>query len=122
MILVVDDDPLLRYLIQTTLETPVQRVVQAEDAEEALRLIGQCVPDVILLDFHMPGMSGMELAERLRAEAATASVPIIMLTGDAGGRVAAEAAGLAQFEFLTKPFSPMQLVQKVDAAMKLRKG
>jgi ribonuclease P protein subunit RPR2 len=104
-LLLVDDDAGLRALVRTTFELVDVDVEEAESAVEALAGIAQRRPDVIVLDVQMPGMDGIELCRRLKADPETAGIPVILLSGSAldGEEVGAEA-------FLTKPFSPLQLL------------
>jgi two-component system phosphate regulon response regulator PhoB len=80
-ILVVDDEPVVRSLASASLERDGWRVVPAADATTALDEIERGRPDLIFLDLGLPGMSGQELARRLRADARTATIPIVYLTG-----------------------------------------
>lgn len=116
-ILLVDDEPHLRTLVQTTLQDPAYCILEAKDAATALEAIRRQVPDLIVLDWMMPGTSGVQLAQQLRAEPATASVPIVMLTakGQEGDRAIASAAGVAAY--IVKPFSPLELFRTVRALL-----
>jgi two-component system phosphate regulon response regulator PhoB len=92
----------------------------ALDAETALRQINESLPDLILLDWMLPGMSGIDLARRLRADARTRGVPIIMLTakGEERDKVAGLESGAD--DYVTKPFSPRELQARIQAV--LRRG
>lgn len=114
-ILVVDDEPNLRLLLRTTLEEPGEiEVLEAGDGASAFELARKKRPDVIVVDWMMPGMTGIELIQKLRAESETASTPIVLLT--ARGRDADREAGLAAGAscHLAKPFSPLDLIAKVE--------
>ncbi len=104
-LLLVDDDAGLRALLRTTFELVDVDVEEAESALEALQSVERSRPDVIVLDVQMPGMDGIELCRRLKGEAQTAPIPVILLSGSAldDGDAGADA-------FLTKPFSPLQLL------------
>jgi response regulator RpfG family c-di-GMP phosphodiesterase len=104
-LLLVDDDAGLRALLRTTFELVDVDVEEAESALEALAGIARRRPDVIVLDVSMPGMDGIELCRRLKADPDTAEIPVILLSGSAlgDGNAGADA-------FLTKPFSPLQLL------------
>ena len=106
MVLVCDDEPVLRMLVRGTLEQGDYRVVEAADGDEALLRTHECRPDLILLDMMMPGRSGGDVLVELRRSEATFETPVIMLTAraQAGDREAMRLAG-ADF-YLTKPFSP----------------
>jgi ribonuclease P protein subunit RPR2 len=104
-LLLVDDDAGLRDLVRTTFELVHVEVEEAASGVEALERVELRRPDVIVLDVQMPGMDGLEVLRRLKADPATAAVPVILLTGGALG-----AEGAAAEASLTKPFSPLQLL------------
>lgn len=116
-ILVVDDEPSLRALISTTLADAEYRIVEAGDGNSALRLAREELPDLLLLDWMLPGRSGIEVAERLRADPATRELPILMLTAMGQQQDRARAAGLGLCGYLTKPFSPLELIDRVRAVL-----
>src|SRR5919201_1508066 len=84
-ILVVDDDPALRELLKTTFEIADVDLVEAADAAEARLAIAREDPSVIVLDVNMPGVTGLELCRELKDDPATRDIPVIVLTGSAGG-------------------------------------
>jgi putative two-component system response regulator len=104
-LLLVDDDAGLRALLRTTFELVDVDVEEADSAQAALASIAVRQPDAIVLDVQMPGMDGLELCRRLKADPPTASIPIILLSGSA---LDDDDAGADAF--LTKPFSPLQLL------------
>ena len=114
-ILIVDDDPLIRRLIATTLEDVAGfDLEEAGDGEEALLAAAAATPAIIFLDIDMPRLDGIETCQRLREHPGTADSTIVMLTAsneDTASR-RAEAAGADLF--LTKPFSPLDLLRLVD--------
>jgi two-component system, OmpR family, phosphate regulon response regulator PhoB len=114
-ILIVDDEPPILDLVRFTLEDADVRVVEATDGAEALILAHRVHPDLILLDVHMPKLSGLEVCRRLRREAAFAGTRIVMLTaaGQEADRDRGREAGAD--EYLTKPFSPLALLALVEA-------
>jgi two-component system chemotaxis response regulator CheY len=115
-ILIVDDDARIRRLIATTLEDiSGYRLEEAGDGEEAVSRALDARPRIVFLDIDMPRIDGFETCRRLRAEASLVDATIVMLTGDDGDRAecAAQAAGADLF--LTKPFSPLHLLQLVDS-------
>jgi ribonuclease P protein subunit RPR2 len=103
--LLVDDDAGLRALVRTTFELVDVDVEEAESARDALTAIAEQRPDVIVLDVQMPGMDGIELCRRIKAEPETAGIPVILLSGSA-----LDDADAGADAFLTKPFSPLQLL------------
>jgi response regulator RpfG family c-di-GMP phosphodiesterase len=108
-ILLVDDDPALRTLLRTTFEVADVDVVEADGADAARRRIRASRPDVIVLDVNMPGTTGLEFCEELKADPATSDIPVILLTGSSGGTTAA-AKRVGADAFVRKPFSPLELL------------
>src|SRR6185503_1589060 len=82
-ILVVEDEPAIQELISCNLELAGHQALRAENAEQALEMVRTALPDLVVLDWMLPGMSGIELARRLRADRRTHDVPVIMLTARA---------------------------------------
>jgi response regulator RpfG family c-di-GMP phosphodiesterase len=112
-ILLVDDDPALRTLLRTTFEVADVDVVEAQDARAARRKISAARPDVIVLDIGMPGTTGLELCEELKAADATKEIPIILLTGS-NGSTSSEAKRAGADAFVLKPFSPLELLSVAE--------
>ena len=119
-VLVVEDDPAIQELVRFTLTDAGFVVTVAVNAEEALQRIYAVLPDVAILDWMLPGVSGLTLARQLRAEARTRPLPIIMLTARAAE--ADRVAGLEEGadDYLTKPFSPRELVARIRALLRRR--
>jgi two-component system phosphate regulon response regulator PhoB len=119
-VLVVEDELAIQELIAYTLKQAGHQPLRASTAEHAMQLIQSAVPDVVLLDWMLPGLSGIELARRLRADKRTRSIPIIMLTARAeeGERIAGLEAGAD--DYITKPFSPRELNARVKAVLRRR--
>ncbi len=118
-ILVADDEESLRLLIRTTLDNPEYTILEAGDGVAALQMARQELPDLIVLDWMMPGKSGLEVARELRADPRTASLAILMLTamGQEKDRKEGLAAGVQAF--LVKPFSPLELLERVQAVLRV---
>ncbi|MET4163013.1 two-component system alkaline phosphatase synthesis response regulator PhoP [Marinobacterium sp. MBR-111] len=116
-VLVVDDEPNILLSLEFLMQQAGFEVTTAEDAEQAQVLISQQVPDLILLDISLPGMSGFDLLEQLRADEATRSLPVVMLT--AHGREVEKEKGMAlgASDYITKPFSTRELVSRVQALL-----
>lgn len=112
-ILVVDDDPEIVHLFTYALRRAGYQVEGALDGQTALEHARQAPPDLIILDVMMPGIDGYEVARQLRAEAATATIPIVMLTARA--LIADQVEGLqaGANSYLVKPVTPSVLVNKV---------
>jgi two-component system phosphate regulon response regulator PhoB len=119
-ILLVEDEPAIQELIAGNLLRAGHQVLRADDAETAQRLVRDALPDLILLDWMLPGMSGLEFARRLRADERTRGVPLIMLTarGQEHDKVAGLEAGAD--DYITKPFSPRELVARIKAVLRRR--
>ncbi|HWS76666.1 MAG TPA: phosphate regulon transcriptional regulator PhoB [Quisquiliibacterium sp.] len=117
-ILVVEDEPAIRELIAVNLRHAGFQPILAADAAEARRQIDLSLPDLVLLDWMLPDTPGVELARRLRADARTRELPVIMLTARAQ-----ESDKLGGFEagaddYVTKPFSPRELLARVRALLR----
>jgi two-component system phosphate regulon response regulator PhoB len=117
-ILLVEDDKALAELLVYHFEREEFDVVQTSDGEEALLLASETPPDLVLLDWMIEGVSGIEVCRRLRRRAETANVPIIMLTarGEEADRVRGLETGAD--DYVTKPFSPRELVARVGAVLR----
>jgi two-component system chemotaxis response regulator CheY len=114
-VLIVDDDPFIRRLITTTLEDVAGfALVQASDGEEALEIAARECPALIFLDIDMPRLNGIEACRRLRADPASSDATIVMLTAASGSESEREAIAAGADLFLTKPFSPLELLRLVD--------
>ncbi len=114
-ILVVDDDPLIRKLIATTLEDVAgYDIVESEDGEDALDRAAALEPGIVFLDIDMPRMDGITACRRLRAAPTTARATIIMLTAATTDTAERQAAEAGADMFLSKPFSPLEVLQLVD--------
>jgi two-component system phosphate regulon response regulator PhoB len=119
-ILVVEDEPSIQELIAASLQHAGHRVLRADSAEDALPLVNDILPDVVLLDWMLPGMSGVQFARRLRSVERTRDLPIIMLTArsEEHDKVAGLDAGAD--DYLTKPFSPRELLARIKAVLRRR--
>ncbi len=119
-ILLVEDEPAIQELIAANLMRAGHHVVRASDAETAQRIVRDALPDLVLLDWMLPGMSGVEFARRLRAEERTRSIPLIMLTarGEEQDKVLGLESGAD--DYITKPFSPRELVARIKAVLRRR--
>lgn len=116
-VLIADDEPSLRLLVSATIESELLTVLEAQDGDEAWALLQEQPPDLALLDVQMPGRTGLELARAIRAEPTLAHTKIIILTSKA--QQADIAAGLAAGAdlYLTKPFSPIELLTAVEQTL-----
>ncbi|MFA6311159.1 MAG: phosphate regulon transcriptional regulator PhoB [Sterolibacterium sp.] len=119
-ILVVEDESAIQALIGANLKRAGHDVLMALDAESALQQVNQVLPDLILLDWMLPGMSGIELARRLRGEERTRTVPIIMLTARSDERDKILGLETGADDYITKPFSPRELMARIKAVLRRR--
>jgi two-component system, OmpR family, phosphate regulon response regulator PhoB len=119
-ILVVEDEPAIQELLRVNLEDAGFAVRTVADAESAMAQIKHALPDLLLLDWMLPGQSGLALARGLRGEARTRELPIIMVT--ARGEEADRVAGLEAWvdDYVTKPFSPRELKARIKAVLRRR--
>jgi len=112
-ILIADDDEDLRLLVQVTLENPTYRILTAVDGHKAVEAVSQHRPDLLIIDWMMPGLNGCEVVVQLRENPETASIPVVMLTARDGLDANEETSSLALAGYLAKPFSPLELIKKV---------
>jgi len=113
-ILIADDHDHLRLLVTTTLEGPDYRIIEARDGDEACELAIAEAPDLLILDWMMPGKSGIQVIEALREEPGLRDVPVILLTARAQSADRNRAATLGVNSYLVKPFSPIELMETVE--------
>lgn len=119
-VLVVDDSPEVRQLAQMTLAAAGFEVNEANDGAQALEAARNLLPDCVILDVSMPGMSGMEVCRALRSDPTTAGCTIVMLTSNAESADKVEAFSHGADDYMVKPFSPRDLVSRLRAAMRRR--
>jgi len=116
-VLLADDDPGLRRLIGTTLGTEDFDLLQAVDGEEALQIARQQHPELVLLDVNMPKLDGFEVCRHLKSEPATSGIKVVMLTARSEEVDRARGREAGADDYFTKPFSPVQLLNKVYALL-----
>jgi two-component system phosphate regulon response regulator PhoB len=119
-ILVVEDEPQIQELLAVNLEHAGHRVLRAASAEEAERAIRKELPDVLILDWMLPGESGPALARRLRSQERTRDLPILMLTARALEQDKISGLEAGADDYLTKPFSPKELAARIKAVLRRR--
>jgi CheY-like chemotaxis protein len=114
-VLVVDDDPFIRKLVSTTLEDVSSfELYEAADGVQAVEMAQRTQPAIVFLDVDMPRMDGIAACREMRANPATSAATIVILTAAHGDRMEAEAEAAGADLFLTKPFSPLDLLRLVD--------
>jgi two-component system, OmpR family, phosphate regulon response regulator PhoB len=120
-VLVVDDEPDIREVIRFALEAAGFRVLEAAHADEARKLLQSESPDILLLDWMLPGRSGLELAQQLKQNPRTRALPIIMVSarGEEEDRVRGLDTGAD--DYIAKPFSPREMVARVNAVLRRAK-
>lgn len=112
-ILIADDEEDLRLLVQITLENPSYHILTAVDGRRTVDAVCAQIPDLLILDWMMPGLNGCEVVKILRQNPDTAGIPIVMLTAKDGIESREQIASLNLAGYLVKPFSPLELIQKV---------
>ena len=112
-IVIADDDNDLRLLVEVTLENPAYKIFTAVDGTQALETVNKHHPDLLIIDWMMPGLNGYEVVTELRQHPHTATLPVVMLTAKDAQEAQAQTASLALAGYLVKPFSPLELIQKV---------
>lgn len=116
-VLIADDEPSLRLLVNATISSDEYAVVQACDGDEAWVMVQTHRPTVVLLDVQMPGRSGLEVARLIRAEPGLAGTKIILLTSKAQETDVRAGYEAGADRYLTKPFSPLELLDTVERAI-----
>jgi two-component system phosphate regulon response regulator PhoB len=119
-VLVVEDEPQIQELVAVNLEHIGHRVLRASSAEEAETAIRAELPDVLVLDWMLPGESGLSFARRLRASERTRDLPILMLTARAMEHDKLSGLEAGADDYLTKPFSPKELAARIKAVLRRR--
>ena len=121
-ILVVEDEADIRKLVHYNLTQDHYKVVEAENGDQALKIIQRDKPHLVVLDLMMPGMSGLEVCRTLRGQSETAKIPILMLTAKAAEADRVLGLELGADDYLAKPFSPRELIARVRAILRRTNG
>ncbi len=114
-ILIADDEAYLRTLVRTTLDDPRFNILEARDGKEALDLARAHQPALMILDWMMPELTGIEVGRRIRADQTLHETPIILLTARGQEKDLREARAIDVKAYLIKPFSPLELLEHVEA-------
>jgi DNA-binding response OmpR family regulator len=113
-LLIVDDEEGVRSLVRMTLESDKYDILEARRGEDALRLVREHLPDLVLLDVMLPDTSGVDVCRALKSDPDTKQVTVVMLTAKAQSSDLEEAENAGADGYFTKPFSPVALLQRVD--------
>lgn len=121
-ILVVEDEADFRDLITHLLREKGFDVVAAANGEEGLRLYAECSPDLVLLDVHLPDMTGFEVCRRIRAEGPRPTTPVLLCTVRSEVAPVAEGLSSGADDYVIKPFQVCDLLERIRAALDKQKG
>jgi two-component system phosphate regulon response regulator PhoB len=117
-ILIVEDESPILELLALNISQAGYNPLRAISAEHAEKLINEALPDIILLDWMLPGMSGIDFAKKLRSNALTKSIPIIMLTARSDELDKVKGLEVGADDYITKPFSPRELNARIKAVLR----
>lgn len=112
-ILIADDEKDIRDLIKMILELSGHQVAATKNGEEAVAMVGDTMPDLILLDMRMPKLSGLEACEMIKSQPATAHIPVVFLSGNESSDDLDAAQSVGANGFITKPFDPQDLIGRI---------
>ena len=119
-ILIVEDESSILELISLNIHQAGFNPIRAINAEYANNIVKETIPDLIVLDWMLPGMDGIEFAKRLKANSETKSIPIIMLTAKTDEDNKIKGLNVGADDYLTKPFSPRELIARIKALLRRR--
>ena len=121
-VLIVDDEFAIRDMLRMALEIAEYRCIEAENIQQAYRLVVDERPDIILLDWMLPGGSGLELLRRLKRDENTEEVPVIMLTAKTTEDNVIQGLDVGADDYITKPFAPRELIARMRALLRRSAG
>ena len=121
-VLLVDDESAIRDMLRMALEIAAFRCLEAENAQEAYTLIVDRRPDIVLLDWMLPGGSGIELLRRLKRDDTTREIPVIMLTAKTTKDNVIQGLDAGADDYITKPFAPRELIARIKALLRRSGG
>ena len=116
-VLVVDDDPVILELLRINFEIEGFEVISAADGQEGLERARAEQPDVVLSDIMMPRVDGLQLLARLRDDPTTAGLPVVLLSAKAQNNEVQRGLALGADDYVTKPFDPLELIDRVNAVL-----
>ncbi len=117
-ILIVEDEPEIRELLNFSLTRAGFRVTEADSGESALQQLFNQLPDLVIVDWMLPGMSGVDLAKRIRKDEVTSSLPLMMLTARNDEADVLKSFDTGIDDYMSKPFSPKELIARIKALMR----
>jgi len=117
-ILIVEDEQAIREMIKFAFINSKYTLLEAQDAEQAQLIIAEDKPDIILLDWMLPGMSGLDLLKRLRKDDLTKTIPVIMLTAKGNEADKVKGLDIGADDYVSKPFSPRELLARIKALIR----
>ena len=117
-ILIVEDEEPILELIAINLKQSGFNPMRAINAEFAEKIVGEAIPDLIVLDWMLPGMDGIEFAKRLKMNSSTKKIPIIMLTAKSEEDNKLQGLNVGADDYMTKPFSPRELIARIKAVLR----
>lgn len=121
-VLAIDDSPVVLALVEARLRPEAVRIVTAPSGEEGLLAVAREKPDLVLLDVEMPGMGGLEVCRRLKADPATSTIPVIFLTATDDVGIKVDGFDLGAHDYVMKPFHPDELRARVRAALRMKRA
>ena len=116
-VLVIDDDPVILQLLRVNFEIENFEVISARDGREGFEKAKHEKPDVVLSDIMMPRLDGLELVSLLREDPGTRSLPVILLSAKAQNAEVQQGLDMGADDYVTKPFDPLELIDRVNAAL-----
>jgi CheY-like chemotaxis protein len=121
-VLIADDDPTIGALLMAVLRRPGAECRLARNGSEALTMMRDVVPDVLILDVNMPGIDGFEVLTNLRADGVTARVPVVLLTARQQESDVLKGFSCGASDYITKPFNPMEVTARVARYLPARRA
>ncbi|HVA65842.1 MAG TPA: response regulator [Elusimicrobiota bacterium] len=118
-VLIIDDDDMLRATLKIALSYVNFDAIDSGEATEAFGLASSAKPDVILLDLYMPGINGIEILKKLKAEKDTVRIPVVIFTGSGEVKDVVEGINAGAFDYIVKPVDSKLLVEKIRKALKV---
>jgi len=117
MVLVIDDDPVILELLRVNFEIEGFEVVTAKDGDEGFALASKLQPDIVISDIMMPRRDGLQLLRDLKADPRTEDLPVILLSAKAQKSEVEHGLDMGADDYITKPFDPIQLIDRLNAVM-----